>query len=612
VEVDREHQNRIKLSLASLEFACCIIPQLHGLDPMRLRFRFLTAIVVMTAAIASLGARSGDEISRLRSDALTAGQIDNLVLLGKVWGFAKYHHPAMTSGHVDADSELLRILPSVLKAHGRNAAANTISAWLAELGGPDPCSPCVVMPESTQLQPDLDWIRDERTLGRALSTELLRIYSNRRAESSQYYVTLAAGVGNPVFRNEKEYAQETLPGPDLRLLALYRFWNIIEYWSPYRNLIKEDRDAVLREFLPRLWMAAGEDEYRLAMMALIARVKDGHANLWNSLSVRPPRGSYRLPVNVRFIEGRTVVTGFSDESLGPLTGLRVGDVIVSIGGARVDSLITAWAPYYAASNQAARLRDIALSLTQGPAGRVSVKGERAGATFEVQPERIPIETLDPKAGRTNDLPGQTFQRLTDDVAYLKLSSVSAAQASEYIRKASGSKVLVIDIRNYPSEFVVFALGSHLVSKETEFARFTVGNPANPGTFLWTRPVALLPAPPMYSGSVVILVDESSQSQAEYTAMAFRSAPNSLVVGSTTAGADGNVSRIGLPGGLRTLISGIGVFYPDRRPTQQVGVVPDLVVQPTIAGIREGRDEVLEAAVSRALGRDFRLPRRLLP
>ena len=159
---------------------------------------------------------------------------------------------------------------------------------------------------------------------------------------------------------------------------------------------------------------------------------------------------------------------------------------------------------------------------------------------------------------------------------------------------------------------LFALGSHLVSKETEFARFTVGNPANPGTFLWTRPVALLPAPPMYSGSVVILVDESSQSQAEYTAIAFRSAPNSLVVGSTTAGADGNVSRIGLPGGLRTLISGIGVFYPDRRPTQQVGVVPDLVVQPTIAGIREGRDEVLDAAVSRALGRDFRLPRRLLP
>jgi C-terminal processing protease CtpA/Prc len=75
-----------------------------------------------------------------------------------------------------------------------------------------------------------------------------------------------------------------------------------------------------------------------------------------------------------------------------------------------------------------------------------------------------------------------------------------------------------------------------------------------------------------------------------------------VVGSTTAGADGNVSPFPLPGGLRTMISGIGVFYPDKRPTQQVGIIPDLVVRPTIEGIRAGRDEVLEAALKKVLGR----------
>jgi C-terminal processing protease CtpA/Prc len=56
-----------------------------------------------------------------------------------------------------------------------------------------------------------------------------------------------------------------------------------------------------------------------------------------------------------------------------------------------------------------------------------------------------------------------------------------------------------------------------------------------------------------------LIDEVSVSQAEYTSMAFRAAPNATVVGSTTAGADGNVSPIPLPGGLRSMISGIGVF-----------------------------------------------------
>ena len=94
---------------------------------------------------------------------------------------------------------------------------------------------------------------------------------------------------------------------------------------------------------------------------------------------------------------------------------------------------------------------------------------------------------------------------------------------------------------------------------------------------------LRPVTPGFDGKVVILVDEISQSNAEYTAMAFRAAPDAVVVGSTTAGADGNVSRIPLPGGLRAAISGIGVFYPDKTPTQQVGIVPDIVVRPTIEG-----------------------------
>ncbi len=141
---------------------------------------------------------------------------------------------------------------------------------------------------------------------------------------------------------------------------------------------------------------------------------------------------------------------------------------------------------------------------------------------------------------------------------------------------------------------------------TEFARFTRGDAANPGAFAWGPVVSLRPAEPHYAGRVVILVDEVSLSQAEYTTMAFRSAPGATVVGSTTAGADGNVSPVPLPGGLRAMISGIGVFYPDRAPTQRIGIVPDLVVEPTLEGMREGRDEVLEAAVSHALGRPWRL------
>jgi C-terminal processing protease CtpA/Prc len=44
-----------------------------------------------------------------------------------------------------------------------------------------------------------------------------------------------------------------------------------------------------------------------------------------------------------------------------------------------------------------------------------------------------------------------------------------------------------------------------------------------------------------------------------------------------------------------------VFYPDNRPTQRVGIIPDIMVEPTIEGIRAGRDELLEEAIRQITG-----------
>jgi C-terminal processing protease CtpA/Prc len=79
-------------------------------------------------------------------------------------------------------------------------------------------------------------------------------------------------------------------------------------------------------------------------------------------------------------------------------------------------------------------------------------------------------------------------------------------------------------------------------------------------------------------------------------MALRTTPGAVVVGSTTAGADGNVSAFFLPGGITSMFSGIGVYYPDGKPTQRIGIVPDVEVKPTIKGIKEGRDELMEKAI----------------
>jgi C-terminal processing protease CtpA/Prc len=210
------------------------------------------------------------------------------------------------------------------------------------------------------------------------------------------------------------------------------------------------------------------------------------------------------------------------------------------------------------------------------------------------------------SGETHDLEGDGARLLTEDIAYVKISSLKDVDIDAFVRRAAKTKGMIIDIRNYPNTMSIQPLGGHLVQKPTPFVLFTTGDLANPGAFHWTEPVTIRPLTPPYSGKVVVLVDEITQSSAEYHAMAFRAA-GATVVGSTTAGADGNVSRIPLPGGLSTMISGIGVFYPDKRPTQRVGIVPDKEVRPTVEGVRTGRDEVLEAGMREILGPGAAVP-----
>ncbi|WP_353267536.1 S41 family peptidase [Gemmatimonas sp.] len=548
--------------------------------------------------------RDFDQGSRIDDAALSRTQVENLALLGKVWGFAKYHHPAVVTGARNWDYELFRVAPLVLSAPDRARATAAMVTWLDALGAIPACRVCITHPTGVPLPADNAWIEDAITLGPALSDRLKSMHRNRPA--SQRFVSFVPGVGNPEFFVEDRYAKFTAPDAGYRLLALFRFWNIITYWFPYRDVMNEDWNAVLAEYIPVMMRPLNGDAYRLALIRLIGRIHDTHANIWSDLRVQPPTGTAQAPLNLRFVENRLVVTGYSHATLGPATGLKIGDEIQSIGGVSVAVLVDSLRPYFPASNEPARLRDMANSLTRGT-GPVTLAGVGASGAFSFSVDRQPIGTLDRSRAFVNDLPGPTFRMLTDSVAYLKLSSVVATSAATYIEQAQRARVLVIDIRNYPSQFVVFALGGHLVGSPTPFARFTVGDGSNPGAFLFTAPVSQTPRAPRFTGTVVILVDETSQSQAEYTAMAFRVAPGAIVVGSTTAGADGNVSRIPLPGNVEGMISGIGVFYPDGRPTQRIGIVPDLVVQPTVAGIRAGRDEVLEAGVSRALGRAFRVP-----
>src|SRR5581483_8815905 len=102
-----------------------------------------------------------DNGSLIQTAALSDVQIANLSTLGKVWGFVKYHHPAIVGGHRHWDYELFRVIPQVLAAPDRDTANSAMLAWIANLGPVAPCTTCVSLGGSDiALAPDLDWLTD--------------------------------------------------------------------------------------------------------------------------------------------------------------------------------------------------------------------------------------------------------------------------------------------------------------------------------------------------------------------------------------------------------------------------------------------------------------------
>lgn len=532
-------------------------------------------------------------------DKLSPQQVADLAVLGRVWGFVKYYHPAVARGDYNLDAELLRLLPKVLAAGNQAARNELLSAWVSSLGPVPACATCrEPAPARLRLPADLGWLSDQSQLGPALSQQLTQLRQNRNQESKHYYVRAAPNVGNPLFLHEEAYASQETPDAGLRLLALFRYWNMIEYCYPYRYAIGEDWQQVLPECVPQFVAARTAEQYRLTSLALIARIHDTHANIFGDKIVDAYWGNLYAPLYVRFAEGQAVVVGYYDAALGAATGAQVGDVIEQVDGQPVADIIKARQPLTPASNEPTQLRNIARGLLRGSGPQVTLVVRRAGQLVPLTVRRYPASQLNLAMNYgTPDPEAPAWKVLPSNVGYLALGTIHQADLPQIMQEAQGTRGLVIDLRNYPSEYVVFSLTQYLLPKTTPFLKFSYLLPTYPGTFAYT-PVIKIPGSkgPAYAGKVIILVDEITQSQAEYTALALRAVPGATVVGSTTAGADGDVSAIVLPGNVNTYISGLGVYYPDGRETQRVGIVPDVEVKPTIEGIRAGHDELLEKAL----------------
>ncbi len=518
--------------------------------------------------------------------------IQSLACLGKIWGFLKYNHPQIAKGTHNWDFELFRFLPAFLSTKDVVSRENSILKWINELG--DILKFSKVKHKSTNLSPiqNLGWVKT-MIVDKSLKEKIYQIYE-RRNQGEHFYI--GSNPEAPTFLNENPYANMPFPDEGFRLLSLYKYWSMIQYYYPYKHLTDKNWDTILLEYIPYFMGAKNELEYELVVLKIIGELHDTHANLWNGANeINRIRGEYYPSFHVRFVDNSLIVDDYFDIDKIKLDDISIGDIITHINGKQVKEIIDSLKIYYPASNTSARLRDISFDILRSIKNELSIEYTSSEITKKTKLTLYKKKELNSYYGWFKIKNESGIKLLANDVLYLNLAFINENEyplVKEHLKKAKG---VIVDVRNYPN-FLLYSLTPYFQSGKTPFARFTHRNINNPGEFIWSKNLSIDGIRKPFSKKLIILANEVTQSLGEFTVMALKATGNAKVLGSQTAGADGRIADIFLPGGLKTTISGYGVYYPNKKETQRTGIVPDIEVKPTIKGIKEGRDELMEKAI----------------
>lgn len=530
-------------------------------------------------------------------------QISNLQMLCKVWGFMKYYHPDIANGMYDWDNELFEIMPRIVNIKSKKERNRVLSKWIKKYDIPSSYNKMSfdTLMSNVKLYPDISWIEDKKELGE-VSDLLLNIRDLERScagldiggdlYKDYCYLEFSEEEKEVYFKNENDYKDLKEIKGKYSLLALFRIWNVIQYYYPYKYLIAKKWDDVLFEYIYKFASVKNRLEYKLLISRFLTEIEDSHMNL-RLEDTQDWIGNRTVPVEVCFVENCFVVTRIYSKNNYAKLPLKVGDVILKVNGKSVKDIIEGNKLYISASNEAALMRDISNQLLYTNKEKLQVEYSRNNKLISDSLETYYYKDIRESYNEKICIP--LFNYLDNNIAYIYLQSLLGGKIPDTLH----AKGVIIDIRGYPNaEFVKEFLSLFSIYNEPkECASFTSGSSTWPGLFTY-QPTIIVGKDNenYYKGLVIILVNELAQSFSEYMAMRYKSAPNSLILGSTTAGADGGVVKLALPGGVYASVGIQGVYYPDGRETQRIGIVPDIWVEPTIKGIREGRDEVLEKAI----------------
>lgn len=540
--------------------------------------------------------------SKIKKQNLSPNQVEYLYKLCKVWGYTKYHHPDVIAGNINWDAELFRVMPNVLRAKSADEVNIALSDWLknfpvkVETELPNEASKQWIKLQEEQGNKVLDtsWIQDVDDLGTELSEYLCSMSELYISDRRNSYASFEE-IGTVSFENEKIY-----PVSDgdmgMYMLGLFRFWNIYEYYSPNVEITTEDWDIVLKQAIPKIANVENYKSYVKTIAEVVAKTGDAHTVVIDQEKVLYYYyGEYFLPCDIKIVENQVVVTQVKESE----KQLLAGDILLRIDGMSLEDRIEEQKKYHALPEENKILNQLKSTLLQS-------KGEKADIQILRGDERktIQINTLKYQYEYENPLPNAIMDPY--NIGYIDPSNLKQGDLEKLMKEFKNTDGLIVDLRYYPSTAITYLLNEYINPDQKVFASISFPNQAIPGAFCHQEMVSgsgtlkeqendIRTFEP-YMGKVILLMDEGTQSQSEFTIMSLRQAPNTTVLGNPSIGADGNITIVKLPGTIQFPISGLGVYTPEGEQTQRCGLQPDVECYQTIDGILSGKDELIEKAI----------------
>ncbi len=517
----------------------------------------------------------------------------------KVWGFLKYYHPNVGSGEIDWDSVLIEILPSIIES-SEDKYHTSILKLIESAGVIDSCNSCITNNKDSLISMvSFSWFDDE-IFNNEISKKLNLILKNKKPYRN-YYVE-PSNLKDADFSSENAYKDLDSISSNYRLLSLFRYWNAMEYFYPYKNILDNDWDKILSIYIPKFVEDQSEHEYYLNIRSLASNLNDGHS--W--VSSKKNDKKYRTTnFRIKKIDNQFVVSSFVSDSLAKPGNLKIGDIITHINGKYILEAYNAEIKYTTTQSNITEIEKGTLeNLFSGEKRKFNLTVNRANEILSIEVTRYTYSEVFHKNRSSNSSSKLLWKKINDKVSYVDMGELSTdVEVREVVDNTFNAKILILDFRNYPPFMPYFTFLSHFFVDYPTLQIFTLPDFETPGYFKKVgfnnelHKELLLPnQSTIYNGKIILLVDGNTKSRSEFFVSILQSFSKTITIGSQTAGSNGNVRSLILPGDISTQFTGMGSFYGDGSQMQRTGIKIDIIVSPTLNAVKTGRDEYLEKAL----------------